>query len=163
MPILDYGTEVWFQSKPITDIEFVQLWFLKTTLGIKVQASNKIVYADTGRFPLLLRQQDIVLKYLDRLRGMDKYKPIYKVYNELRNLHEQGHHTWYTRALDIIKSCQEHPVSALNVLIHDDNMSLYRTTKSSRYDRSQEQLFNDINNIEQNPILRTYRKFKNIS
>ena len=73
LPILDYGSEVWYTGNNIKDLEYVQLWFIKTSLGIKSQSSNLITYGDTGRFPLLLRQQDFVLKYLDRLRNFDQH------------------------------------------------------------------------------------------
>ena len=88
LPILDYGSEIWYKGSGIKDIEHVQLWFLKSSLGIKTQSSNQIVFGDTGRFPLLFRQQDNVLKYWDRLRTMDNSTPIYKVYSDLKDLHK---------------------------------------------------------------------------
>ena len=36
-PILDYGSEVWFQGKNIDVLEVVHTGFLKKTLGVKRQ------------------------------------------------------------------------------------------------------------------------------
>ena len=164
MPVLDYGAEVWYQGKAVKDIEFVHLWFLKTTLGIKIQSSNYIVYGDTGRLPLLLRQQDIVLKYWDRLRNFDKSKPLYKVYCELKNLHEEGHHTWYSKALNILEACIENNTNGemTNHINPADEKTLYLKTKATRYDMYFKQFFENISNSDIHPILRTYRKFKTI-
>ena len=63
MPILDYGAEVWFQGSQIHDIEYVQLWFLKTSLAIKHQTSTHIAYGETDRYPLVPRQEDIASSF----------------------------------------------------------------------------------------------------
>ena len=121
----------------ISDLEYVQLWFLKTSLGIKSQTSNWIVYGDTGRRPLLLRQQDIALKYWDRSRCMDNDKPLYKVYNELVELHNNGHKTWYTKILDIVSPLQQDAVFKnldLNSVIRNSHVSIYSLTRHIRYD-----------------------------
>ena len=159
MPILDYGAEVWFQGTQIKELEFVQLWYLKTTLGIKSQTSNMIVYGDTGRFPLLLRQQDIALKYWDRLRQMDNSKPLFKIYSDLQDLHNDGHRTWFTKVIEIIQPHQN-AYGGLQSLISNHDKSIYRETKSIRYETYTQNYFCAINNVHLHPILRTYSKFK---
>ena len=39
-PILDYGAEVWYQGKPINELEVVHICFLKKTLGVKQQTKT---------------------------------------------------------------------------------------------------------------------------
>ena len=34
-PIIDYGCEVWYQGKPITELENLYKNFIKKTLGLK--------------------------------------------------------------------------------------------------------------------------------
>ena len=60
-PILDFGCEVWYISKTIDEIETVSLSYMKSSLGVKIQTSTLAVYGETGRFPLLLRQQEMLL------------------------------------------------------------------------------------------------------
>ena len=58
LPILDYNSEIWFPNKKEIDVlERIQLKFLKNLLGVRNQTSSVAVLADTGRFPLIYRQQ----------------------------------------------------------------------------------------------------------
>ena len=161
LPILDYGSEIWFSNKNIQDLEYVQLWFIKTSLGIKSQSSNLISYGDTGRFPLLSRQQDFALKYWDRLRNFDPSKPLYKVYAELRELHHKGNSNWYSKIVGIIQNLKDVSIRSDSVFIKNVAVkSIYLSTKDVRYKNSIENYFNMINDSVGNPLLRTYKKFK---
>ena len=164
LPILDYGSEVWYKGSEIRDIEQVQLWFLKSSLGIKTQSSNLIVYGDTGRFPLLLRQQDTVLKYWDRLRKMNKSTPLYKVYSDLRELHNMGHKTWYTRLVEIFNSFECINLNSdgdpIDSSTDEPIKSIYLITKELRYKHFINDYFHRINDTTLNPLLRTYKRFK---
>ena len=162
LPILDYGCEVWFKGSEIKDLEYVQLWFIKTSLGIKTQSSNLITYGDSGRFPLLLRQQDFILKYWDRLRKFDQSKPLYKVYSELRDLHLKGYKNWYSRVIAIFNNFNEFSIDSDDTFTNNGQIadSIYISTKDSRYSKYIKQYFDSIRNSEQHPLLRTYKRFK---
>ena len=161
LPILDYGSEVWFTGNNIKDLEYVQLWFLKTSLGIKTQSSNLITYGDTGRFPLLLRQQDFILKYWDRLRNFDQSRPLYKVYSELRELHNNGYSNWYSKLIGIFKEIKDISIISDKILSNGKEVdSTYLSTKDKRYSNFIESYFKSINDSVNNPLLRTYKKFK---
>ena len=138
----------------------MQLWFLKSSLGIKTQSSNQIVFGDTGRFPLLFRQQDSVLKYWDRLRTMDNSTPIYKVYSDLKDLHKLGHRNWYSKVLDILTPFNNITIDATDNPECDGTpiKSTYLSTKELRYNKYIDGYFRYINDSTSNPLLRTYKK-----
>ena len=72
LPVLEYGCEIWATGESKTCIEAVQLKFLKMMLGVKRSTATVAVYAETGRFPLFLRQKVRIIKYwirLERLRN----------------------------------------------------------------------------------------------
>ena len=165
LPILDYGSEVWFKGSTIKDLEYVQLWFLKTSLGIKTQSSNLITYGDTGRFPLLLRQEDSIIKYWDRLRKFDQSKPLYKIYSDLRELHNEGHKNWYTRVVQIFNKFDDIVINPLDEFLYNGHNvnSIYLSTKEIRYNHFIKDYFTSINDSECNPLLRTYKKIKTIA
>ena len=160
-PILDYGSEIWFTNKNIKDLEYVQLWFIKSSLGIKSQSSNFISYGDTGRFPLLLRQQDFALKYWDRLRKFDQTKPLYKVYSELRELHNKGYDNWFSKTIGILKNIKDVSITSDEIYNRGTRVdSIYLSTKDTRYTDYIDHFFEEINDSTSNPILRTYKMFK---
>ena len=160
-PILDYGSEIWFTNNNIKDLEHVQLWFIKSSLGIKSQSSNLFAYGDTGRFPLLLRQQDFALKYWDRLRKFDQTKPLYKVYSELRELHHNGYSNWYSKVNGIIEHFKDISITSDEFISCGKKVdSIYLSTKDMRYKKYVDYYFKEINDSTKNPILRTYKIFK---
>ena len=57
-PILDYEAEVWYQGKPINELEVVHTCFLKKTLGVKQLSKTLSIYGECGRCPLELRQKE---------------------------------------------------------------------------------------------------------
>ena len=146
LPISDYGSEIWYSGHRIHDLEYVQLWFIKTTLGIKIQSSNLISYGDTGRFPLIYRQQDFALKYLDRLRNTNPSKPLHHVYLELRKLHEKGNTNWYSKIIGILKSSSDISIQSGRFTKNGEEVeSLYKSTKDMRYNSFINHFFTSIN------------------
>ena len=63
LPILEYGSEIWFRNRIIDEIERFQLKFLKIIFGVNCNMSNWAVQAETGRFPLFIRHKVKCLKY----------------------------------------------------------------------------------------------------
>lgn len=95
-PILEYAIPTWFTGKAIPELETLHLQYLKHTLGVKCQTSSLAVYGETGRFPLLPRQQQLILKYWIRLANSDKHSVLYKTYSELLIAYENGHNNFIT-------------------------------------------------------------------
>ena len=79
-PILDYGAEVWYQGKPIDELEVVHTGFLKKTLGVKQQTKTLSLYGECGRYPLELRQKELIVKYWCRLLKLPTDNPLQIVY-----------------------------------------------------------------------------------
>ena len=153
LPILEYGAEVWYSGKSIADLETVHLSFLKYVLGVKKQTSSLAIYGETGRVPLLLRQQDRVIKLYLRLINHQRDRPIYQVYNELNALHQLGHRTWVSRALNILNDID------VNSMPSNPKAS-FKVIKEIRYRSFTDKWLRDIKDSTSNPILRTYCKFK---
>ena len=155
-PILEYGAEIWYNPKPIRELESVHLSYLKTILGVRQQTPTLAVLGETGRFPLHLRQQDQVLKYWKRLQKLDKGSVLYNVYTDLVDLDLLGHTTWVTRARTILEyeNVDEHildlpPASPLPI-----------PQNGPRYRKFIADWMLQINDSEMNPKLRTYKTFK---
>ena len=82
-PILDYGTEIWHQGKPVEELEVIHTGFIKKTLGVKKQTSTLTVYGQCGRYPLEIRQKELFIKFWCRLLGLQPENPLQIVYKEL--------------------------------------------------------------------------------
>ena len=102
-PILDYGSEVWYQGKIINDLEVVHTGFLKKTLGVKPQTSTLAVYGECGRSPLELRQKEVTLKYWRRLLKLHINNLLHIVYKKLIQLHTLNRN-WGSVVFDILQS-----------------------------------------------------------
>ena len=60
--ILNYSCEVWGDHKA-SDIEQVQLKFLKRILKVKTSTINYMVYCELGRFPMFIERYYRMIKY----------------------------------------------------------------------------------------------------
>ena len=153
LPIMEYGAEVWFQGKPIPALESVHLGYFKYVLNVKRQTSSLAVYGETGRYPLLLRQQDRVIKSWIRLENSPQDKPIYHVYCELKHLHDLGYKTWVSKVQDILNEVDLSNMPTQPKL-------LLKCIKDRRYNAYKDKWLQQVNDSNSNPILRTYCKFK---
>ena len=160
-PIIDYGCEVWYQGKPITELENLYKNFIKRTLGLKRQTSNLAVYGETGRYPLEIRQIELFLKYWLRIISLDNSDPLFKIYKELLKLYKLKHKNWVGTLSGVLEKIdhaelleRELPLKQNDV---DTIASTLKTTIQSRY---QAHWVNEINDNSKNPILRTYKLFK---
>ena len=58
LPILDFNNMMWTNNRKNAEVVKIQLRYLKNILGVRRQTPTMAVYAETGRFPLFLRQQN---------------------------------------------------------------------------------------------------------
>ena len=93
-PIIDYGCEVWYHGKLITELENLYRNFIKRTLGLKGQTSNLAVYGETGRYALEIRQMELFLKCRLCIISIDKSDPLLKIYNELLKSYKLKQKNW---------------------------------------------------------------------
>ena len=149
LPILDYNSEIWFPNKKEIDVlERIQLKFLKNLLGVRNQTSSVAVLADTGRFPLIYRQQASAIKYWNRLKSENCPLLLRKCYAVQVFLYRNNQPCWLTRIHQVTDS--------LN--INDDEIPASIITKL--YEQAQSKMLMDINDNVKNPKLRTYKLFK---
>ena len=99
MPILEYGSEIWFCDKESQNasIEKFHLKFIKSTLGVRPQTPTNAVYAETGRVPLYLRHHIKALKYWVNILNLTKGHPVKQAYNALHSLDSFGQKNWCTK------------------------------------------------------------------
>jgi len=149
LPILEYNSEIWFSEKENSDLERIQLNFLKNMLSVRCQTSTTAILTDTGRFPLLIRQHSSALKYLDRLRSLDCPVLLHKCLEIQLKLREKGSPCWLSRLSKISDSLD---IDLMNCDVKRAIVSLF--------DQAKDKMMFDINDSTKYPKLRTYKTFK---
>ena len=72
LPILSYGVDFWGVKSSLGEAaELLHRIFLKSLLRILTSTSNENVLAELGRYPLQIRFGQQILKYHQRLSGLD--------------------------------------------------------------------------------------------
>ena len=105
LPVLEYGCEIWANGELHQAMEAVQLKFLKMMLGVKNNTATVAIYAETGRFPLYLRQKIRIIKYWIRLERLNDDGIVKMVFNMLKKLDDLGYKSWYSKVKKILESC----------------------------------------------------------
>ena len=104
-PILLHGSEVWATSKTAAKtIDKFFIWFAKYVLNVKQSTSTDIVIGECGQIPPSVLGHIRLLNYCERLRKLPNENVTKIVFDEMKNLHELGFKTWYTRASELAKS-----------------------------------------------------------
>ena len=148
LPILEYNNEIWFSSRKIDSIEKIQLQFLKNMLGVRRQTPSIGILADTGRFPLIIRQHLAAVKYLQRLNSNDCPTILRKCLQIQKQIHNSGKECWYKK---LHKSMDQYNITEFNEP---------RKIPSAIYQHTHDNLFREISDSTKNPKLRTYKNFK---
>ena len=103
-PIIDYGSEVYYNRKSNYRLDSLHLSYLKRALGVKLQTSNLAIYGETGRYPLMVRQETLVIGYWLKRTTLPANNPLKLVYGDLYRLNIEGHTNWCTFVEELIKS-----------------------------------------------------------
>ena len=90
LPILEYGSVIWYTGDDVNDLEKINLKFKKATLGVRKQTPTPAIYWDTGRFPLIIRQHIKAVKYWCRILKLSQSHPVRNAYNMLLELDAIG-------------------------------------------------------------------------
>ena len=126
-------------SKTIDEIETACLSYMKPSLGVKIQTSTLAVYGETGRFPLLLTQQEMLLKYWQRLISLPCDHVLKIVYDQLMRADGNGSTTWckYVKIFYQIFQWQIFGKISKNMdlSILRNFVSKFKTEKESRFKR----------------------------
>ena len=100
LPILTYGSEVWSVRKSTLNVlDKVFLRYVRCALSIKATTSNIITVGESGQYPPSVACTISLLNFTNRLYHMPDSTLAKQVFNELKNLHELGFHTWASEVL----------------------------------------------------------------
>ncbi len=102
VPILDYACEVCYTGKEDYEMEKVHLEYLKYILHVKPSSCTPAVYAECGRFPLVIKHKIQALKYWKRLLQSDNTTAIRNAYNSLYESFTYGQVNWCTYIKNIL-------------------------------------------------------------
>ena len=94
-PILTYAAEVW-GLEDVGPIEKVQTFAMKRFLGVPLLWSNKLLYGETGRYPLplFIRMAVKCVKYWLKLTKLPLSRLSRQTYEMLLAEHNQGKVNW---------------------------------------------------------------------
>ena len=100
-PILSYGCELW-GIFDIADIERVHLYGLKRFLNVSLHCSNKKIYSETGRYPLIINYKIRCIKYWLRIKNLSMNRIVRQSYECLFKLAQKGKTKWVSHVRDIL-------------------------------------------------------------
>ena len=123
--------------------------FLKSLLGVRNQTSTIAVFADTGRFPLIYRQQVSAINYWHRLKSGNCPNLLRKCYDIQVALTGKKSNCWLSRIHYVLN----------HLGIIDLELSPSKI-KSLLFVKAGENIMPEINDSNSNPKLRTYKLFK---
>ena len=102
LPILEYGGEIWADSKEVTDkLELLHLRYLKQLLGVKKYTSNLGVYGELGKTSLFIRRKLKIISFRLRLKSSNENPLLSEMYNYL--LSNNGDVPWICEIKKILK------------------------------------------------------------
>ena len=102
LPILEYGSDIWYTGDDVIDLEKIHQKFIKSTLGVRQQTPTPAIYGDSGRFPLIIRQHIKAVKYC-RILKLSQSHPVRNAYNMLLELDAIGFTNWCSRIRSVLK------------------------------------------------------------
>jgi exonuclease III len=157
LPILNYACEIWGQGKEFVNIERIQLKFIKMLLGVKSSTATYAVYAETGRYPIYIKQIICTVKFYFRLQNLDNSMIVKKIFNMLKDLDALGYNTWFSNIRHILAKCN------LEYLLESDSHNKDFVTNCIK--NLKDKLFSDFSSLcmqelHNFPVLRTYIGFK---
>ena len=152
-PILMYGNDVWGHHKSGTSmIDKVMLRFSRCVLNVKATTSNVMVYGECGILSPSVYCTVSTMCYMNRLHHMPDNSIVKQVYNELFKLHQMGFVIWVTRVGELVETY------SINI---DDSPAKFKSEcKRSVFGEFTRKWTEDVQNIQRNPILRTYCKIE---
>ena len=154
-PILVYGSDVWGMNKSGTmAVDKVFMWYIRRVLKVKTSTCNIIAMGEVGILPPSVTCHMNVLNYYDRLVRMPDSRLAKQVFNQLSYLHDNGFETWVGRVREL----------ALNYGIDLRQNGLNRDFKKLCLEKIHLKFnsnwFSELQDIQKNPLLRTYCLFK---
>ena len=154
LPILEYNNTFWSGVREIPKIEKVQIGFLKNVLNVRRQTPTLGVYAETGRFPLRVRQQVNTINYWAKIKNLPSHDVLNKCLKIQENLSHLGQNNWYKKVVTIIVDAN------ITDWLNMEPSSLAKQVKLNLYKNEQIKILNEIADSDKLPKLGTYKQFK---
>ena len=154
-PILEYASPVWFNNRSINELETIQTKFLRRALGVGRSTPNLALYGDTNKYPLLIRQRYMFLKYWARLSQMPEGSVMHNIYVEHKNLNTP----FMKKVSSTLESAGVLP-GDLPIVRGKDTLFFLRHMRHNLEFLYREKWLSEINDSVKNPMLRLYKEFK---
>ena len=136
--------------------EKIHLKYMKNKLNVKTSSCTNAIYAEYGRFPLILKQKVQVLKYWKRLLYLPHDHVLKHACNCLKELEDVGKYNWCTYVHEIVK---ENGCEYVWETQSIDNCT-FNLIKEKMFKKHMEKSMCDIQDSDHLPKLRTYKKIK---
>ncbi len=160
MPIIEYGSEIWFNATAVDKLSVFQRNYFRRVLHVREKTPNNGVYGDLGILPLEVRLKNNVIKYLHHIHNMPDSSPVKWVYKDLVMLNDAGFSNWVSTARKLYR---EHPISSeleIDSFINLKSEHMKSTLKKKTLENFKTTWLTNISDTEKQPKLRTYVKFK---
>ena len=154
LPILEYNCTFWSGAVEIPDIEKIQIGYLKNILGVRRQTPTLGVYAETGRFPLRIRQLLNTTSYWAKIKKLPSHDILHKCLKIQESLCNAGQNNWYSKLRKVMVEVDITDWQSLNP------NQVINEVKLKLYTNEQTRILNEIKNSDKHPKLRTYKQFK---
>jgi hypothetical protein len=155
-PILEYAHEIWYNGKSTEEHEKIHLAFMKNQLHVKRSSCTIALYAEFGRFPLVIQQKVQVLKYWQRLLSLPDEHVLKQCYFSLKEIKELGKRNWCTFVHEITVEAGFEYV--WNEKSMDDKM--LSVIKETLYKNYMQHCMSNIQDSQSYPKLRSYKNIK---
>eukprot|EP00745_Piridium_sociabile_P032735 TRINITY_DN5549_c0_g1_i12.p1 TRINITY_DN5549_c0_g1~~TRINITY_DN5549_c0_g1_i12.p1 ORF type:complete len:436 (-),score=19.73 TRINITY_DN5549_c0_g1_i12:134-1441(-) len=100
-PLLTYGAEIWGLSRNL-QMERVHTFAIKRFLSIPVHASNKIIYGETGRYPLYVKSYTKCIRYWLKLVKLPQTRLCKQAYDMMLTQMELGYENWSSSVNNVL-------------------------------------------------------------
>ena len=152
-PIIVYGSEVWGYNRTAQgETDKVFLRFARQILRVKPTTSNIMIFGECGIMPPSVQCIISTLCYLNRLCHLPEHLIVKQAYDELLRLHDNGFTTWVGNVCELAHMYNLDISLTVSEFKNKCKRVVCETFKHDWYGS-----FIDIN---QNPSLRTYIRFK---
>ena len=154
-PILTYGSELWGCNKQACKtVDNMFMWFLRKVLNVKRSTSNIITLGECGIFPPSIQSHISCVLYTIRLNSIEKESVLDNVAKDVIHYDSLGFNNWYSGACALAKS---YNIDLDNITYSDEAKKYIKSTIRETFIKK---WHSDLNNLVDNPILRTYSLFK---
>ncbi len=160
-PLIDYGSEIWYRDSIVKKLETLHLRYLKRVLKVRQQTPTLAIYGELGRYPLNIRLQCNVLKYLHRAYSFPSDSVHGRIVKMLCRLKDQGKANWLTKAESVYSHFEVCAKMTMEVFLSKSEIFIKTLIKNSLQKQYALQWESLVKDSDKQPKLRTYCIFKN--